>query len=455
MSKDKLQLLSPLFLKYQADFEKNPRSRVFAPLAETYRKLGMTDKSMEILSQGIRFHPSYLMGYLGLAFCYFDLKQFNLSYSTLRPLVESNRDNIRLQKLFSEVCLELGKKEEALETLKYLLFINPRDKEIAALVLRVEKEVDDKYKPQHKPIIIPEKELTGEADYYKDSAFFDINKLNNSKKSENDFDDWMTVDLSHESKTDNKSPPLSDSEVRNYDHWNVKKGEEVHHLTNQITNQNKDEDEEPRSYHVHLDLEADSDPSIEAALKETFKAPSVEPAPEKEISYKKQQPEVNDHAPLVTHTLVDLYCGQGHIEKALEVLEKILLLNPNDQKTIKKIKEIQALVQPLEQYDMEEPKQEPIPIREVEALNSADFISHFQEPAPAQHPIHLAELTDLEDVSEEDGRRHLMSLIDEKLGPIEIEEDNSKLATARLVEEKLSLFLKKIQKRALDYQSSV
>ncbi len=134
MSKDKIQLLSPLFLKYQNDFEKNPRSRVFAPLAEAYRKLGMTDKAMEILSNGIRFHPTYTMGYLGLAFCYFDLKQFNLAYSTLRPLLESSRDNIRLQKLFSEICIELGKKEEALETLKYLLFINPIDKTVGELV---------------------------------------------------------------------------------------------------------------------------------------------------------------------------------------------------------------------------------------------------------------------------------------------------------------------------------
>jgi tetratricopeptide (TPR) repeat protein len=437
MSKDKLQLLSPLFLKYQADFEKNPRSRVFAPLAETYRKLGMTDKAMEILSQGIRFHPSYLMGYLGLAFCYFDLKQFNLSYSTLRPLVESNRDNIRLQKLFSEVCLELGKKEEALETLKYLLFINPRDKEIAELVLRVEKEVDEKYKPHHKPIIIPEKELTGETENARESTFFDLNKLNHPKKAENDFDDWMTVDLSHESQIDNKSSSPSDSEVRNYDHWNVKKGDEAHDLTSEK------KAEEPRGYHVHLDLEADSDPSIEAALKETFKTLSAVPAPE------------NDDAPLVTHTLVDLYCGQGHIEKALEVLEKILLLNPNDQKTIKKIKEIQALVQPLEQYDEVEEELKHKTINKIEDFNSADFTSHFQRPTTTQQPVHQVELTALKDISEEDGRRHLMSLIDEKLGPIEIEEDNSKLATARLVEEKLSLFLKKIQKRALDYQGSV
>ena len=25
-----------------------------------------------------------------------------------------------------------------------------------------------------------------------------------------------------------------------------------------------------------------------------------------------------DNSPVVTHTLVDLYCGQGHLEKALE-----------------------------------------------------------------------------------------------------------------------------------------
>ena len=126
MSKEKTQLLSPLFLKYQADYEKNPRSRVFAPLAETYRKLGMTDKAMEILSQGIRFHPNYVMGYLGLAFCYFDLRQYSLAYNTLKPLIETSRNNIRLQKLFAEICLELGYKEEALDTFKY--FQGSRDR---------------------------------------------------------------------------------------------------------------------------------------------------------------------------------------------------------------------------------------------------------------------------------------------------------------------------------------
>jgi pentatricopeptide repeat protein len=131
----------------------------------------------------------------------------------------------------------------------------------------------------------------------------------------------------------------------------------------------------------------------------------------------------------VTHTLVDLYCGQGHIDKALEVLEKILLLNPKDSKTINKIKELKTLVQPSEY---------------VENVNNADS---FEETVKAT-----------EEATEEDGRRHLMDLIDEKIGPIELsgfDEGSNRADKARLIEEKLTLFLKKIQKRALDYQSRV
>ena len=172
-----------------------------------------------------------------------------------------------------------------------------------------------------------------------------------------------------------------------------------------------------------------------------------------EIQYNRQMHVSNNDMPLVTHTLVDLYCGQGHIEKALEVLEKILLLNPHDHKTIKKIKEIQALVQPLEQYD-EVTESEIETNNEFESKDYDDFTQNLAESSAKQNSPAL-ELSELEDISEEDGRRHLMSLIDKNLGTIEIEEDKSKQDTVRQVEEKLTLFLKKIQKRALDYQGSV
>lgn len=445
MSKDKLQLLSPLFLKYQADYEKNPRSRVFAPLAETYRKLGMTDKAMEILAQGIRFHPTYVMGYLGLAFCYYDLKQFNLAYNTLRPLVESNRDNIRLQKLFADVCLELNYKDEALDTYKYLLFINPRDREVALRVATLEKAIEEQFKPTHQPIYIPESEFKNEKkNDFEGQNLFDIDKLENRPKSSKaDFDDWMALDLSREQKTEPAADP--------YEFWNLKKGDTPVNLSEETVAPEKKE-EKPASI-----------VKLPANLTKAFESAEVKEEPlHVELNFDEEEEseteEESSEVPLVTHTLVDLYCGQGHIEKALEVLEKILILNPKDEKTIQKISEIKSLMGPYEQ----QPAASGAPVQKEEIKKEVKL-----DLLVANKP----QLETLKETSEEDGRKNLMDILDQQLGHEEIteaeivasepvsDEIDEKIAQVeaqkRKIEEKLSLFLKKIQKRALDYQSRV
>jgi tetratricopeptide (TPR) repeat protein len=461
MSKDKKQLLSPLFLKYQTDYEKNPRSRVFAPLAETYRKLGMIDKAMEILSQGIRYHPTYVMGYLGLAFCYFDLKQYSLAYNTLRPLVETSRDNIRLQKLFAEICLELGYKEESLDTYKYLLFINPRDRDVAIQVATLESLIEEQYKPVHQPIYIPESEFRTEK---KESSnqLFDIDKLDNRPlASKADFDDWMAVDLSRDQKEIKSEDP--------YEFWNLKKGDSPVDLSSDSGKKNIVKDSEEISYQV-LDVKSTTQSASEHYVELNFEDDSSDEGEEEnEI-----QPHQTQTAPakttvaLVTHTLVDLYCGQGHIEKALEVLEKILILNPTDERTINKILEIKALMGP---YREEMPKATSAVLRAAPVVVKEIAISHVR---PHLEP--------LKDISEEDGRKNLMSILDQQLGAANeplmkeiakgIKEDKKASAAAkkpspptiasapslelqknRQIEEKLTEFLKKIQKRALDYQA--
>jgi tetratricopeptide (TPR) repeat protein len=376
MSKDKLQFLSPLFLKYQNDLEKNPRSRVFAPLAESYRKVGMTDKALEVLSQGIRYNPSYVMGYLGLAFCYYDLKQFNLAYTTIRPLVESNRDNLRLQKLFADICINLNLDEEGLETLKYLLFINPKDKEVASLVLKLESKVDQSYINVHTPIVIPPDVFKSEE---KESVQFDLKKLDTSPTI--DFDDWLHVDLHPKTKNEDDVKEINESWVMN----------------------SLSSESENSTSKISLDLENEKTILVE----------------------EEKASEVIHEAPIVTHTLVDLYCGQGHIEKAISILEKILLLNPNDQKTKDKILEIKSLISPAEEItnDIE---------NQTNSLISVD---------------------ELENTSEEDGRRNLMNILDLKiLRPDEQDfEDNEERSV--IIEKKLLKFLEKIKERALDYQS--
>lgn len=70
-----------------------------------------------------------------------------------------------------------------------------------------------------------------------------------------------------------------------------------------------------------------------------------------------------------------------------------------------------------------------------------------------QWPINLVSVDELEDQSEEQGRMNLMNIIDEKLGGIVIEESVIEKERKQKVIDKLSVFLSKIQKRALEYQA--
>ena len=118
--------LSHLVVRYLDILERNPQSLVFAPLAESYRKLGLIDKALEILKKGIGRHPDYLMGHLNLAACHVDKNQNRLAYTILRPMTEIHKDNLKLQKLFARICVKLGLSKEALETYNHILFLQSK-----------------------------------------------------------------------------------------------------------------------------------------------------------------------------------------------------------------------------------------------------------------------------------------------------------------------------------------
>ena len=135
--------ISPLISKYEDQLEKDPRSRVFAPLAEAYRKVGLIENAFKVLKKGIRYNPEYLLGYLSLAQCYLDKGECALSYNTIRPLVPLHRDNIKLQTLFAICAEKTDNSDEALDTYKYLLFLQPKNEKVAFHVTRLERELNE------------------------------------------------------------------------------------------------------------------------------------------------------------------------------------------------------------------------------------------------------------------------------------------------------------------------
>lgn len=424
--KDKKGFLSPLFLKYQAEYEKNPRGRVFAPLAEMYRKVGMTDRAMEILAAGIRYHPKYVLGYLGMAQCYFDIQQFSLAYSTLKPFVEANRDNLKLQRLFADVCLSLDKKEEALDTFKYLLFMMPKEKELAEIVSKLEDDLHNIYKPIHNPIKISDSDILN--DRRPRRVFSDENT-----KEDFDADAWVQLPLNEKNsvKFQDKEDPLA---------WEMQKAKPIFTESKEVTQQ------EDRNFKIELDLNESA-----AKVSEENELIEIE-TPKKEISK-----EPVKAAPIITHTLVDLYIGQGHIEKALELLEKILNLNPNDQKTHDKIIEINQLLQVflVEENDaFQNEKDTVLPSApsetqvKLETLWTTEENKKSIETSKKRYDLSMVE-------TEEDGRKVLMDEIsqinvEQFLAPEEkkIDNDNQQSIIIKKREVLLNAFLVKIRNRA-------
>ena len=120
--------------KYQAD----PRSRVFAPLAEAYRKAGLLDEAIEICRDGIRQHPNFIGGKVALARALFDKGDYENTAKELELVVVEAPDNLVAQKLLAESCLILGRLAQSLAAYKVLLFFMPQDSEIGRLVQELE-----------------------------------------------------------------------------------------------------------------------------------------------------------------------------------------------------------------------------------------------------------------------------------------------------------------------------
>ena len=186
-----MELISPEHNKYKKILQKNPRSKVFAFLANIYRKYAMMDEALEILERGIHYNPEYIPGYLILAQCYYDQRRYEVCYSKLKPLVSTNGDNFKLLSIFAQVCEELELWEEALDAYKQLQYLNPKNQAWIDRVEFLKRKLEDDTTVQNQKFFREESlsnfpndidewtELNFVNDEQKDTTKININAQNN------------------------------------------------------------------------------------------------------------------------------------------------------------------------------------------------------------------------------------------------------------------------------------
>ena len=128
----------PVIYEYLKKYQDDPTSRVFAPLAEAYRKAGLIDEAIEIAREGLQVHPHFMGGRVALSRALFDKKLYEEVLEELKPVIQDVPDNLVAQRLVAESCLILGRVSEALDAYKMLLFFQPQDQEVAQLVRELE-----------------------------------------------------------------------------------------------------------------------------------------------------------------------------------------------------------------------------------------------------------------------------------------------------------------------------
>lgn len=131
---------SPLLYDYLKRYQEDPTSRIFAPLAEAYRKAGLAEEAIDIAREGLRIHPNFVGGRVALARALFDLGRFDEVIAELTTVIRDVPDNLAAQKLLGESCLMTGRLAEALGAYKMLLYYSPHDRETARIVQELENQ---------------------------------------------------------------------------------------------------------------------------------------------------------------------------------------------------------------------------------------------------------------------------------------------------------------------------
>jgi tetratricopeptide (TPR) repeat protein len=122
-------VISPEMERYRAMIVKDPTSRVFAALAELYRKAGMLDEAVRLCLDGTKAHPKYMSGRVALARAYFDKGMIKEAKEEILTVVSITPDNIVAHKILGDIYLLEGDAVSARESFGKVLSLSPDDAE--------------------------------------------------------------------------------------------------------------------------------------------------------------------------------------------------------------------------------------------------------------------------------------------------------------------------------------
>ncbi len=134
-----------LIEQYQLTLERDPKAKVFAPLAEAYRKMGLKKEALLICRAGVQHNPHFAGGRVALAKLLIEENQLEEASKELTLATELSPENIMAQNLLAESLLKLRRPKEALKAYKMVLLLNPNSEKAQKAVKKLESLTADEF----------------------------------------------------------------------------------------------------------------------------------------------------------------------------------------------------------------------------------------------------------------------------------------------------------------------
>jgi tetratricopeptide (TPR) repeat protein len=117
---------------------KDPKSKLFVPLAEEYKKAGDLEMAVYVLTEGLKNNPGYVTARSILGRLLLDQGDLAGSQKELEEVVKVIPDNLLAQRKLGDICILRNNPKEALRYYKSVLALNSRDNEVAAIIADIE-----------------------------------------------------------------------------------------------------------------------------------------------------------------------------------------------------------------------------------------------------------------------------------------------------------------------------
>jgi len=114
-------------IRYSEILSRDPRSVIFALLAEAYRKCGMVDEAIRVCRFGLREHPGYTGGRVALARAYYEKGMLKEARDELKGVLDLFPDNLTSLRLMGKIHKREGEWEDAQQVYQTILFYYPND----------------------------------------------------------------------------------------------------------------------------------------------------------------------------------------------------------------------------------------------------------------------------------------------------------------------------------------